>query len=64
MKQIFDSLKKQSPSRIIALGFSAVIGRSSTINDAIFLEKRSAFIFFECVIYINECCLRYWTCCR
>ena len=58
MKQIFDSLKKQSPSRIIALGWS------STINDAIFLEKRSAFIFFECVIYINECCLRYWTCCR
>ena len=25
MKQIFDLLKKQSPSRIIALGFGAVI---------------------------------------
>ena len=64
MKQIFDSLKKQSPSRIIALGFSAVILVGAVLLMMPFSLKKGVHLSFECVIYINECCLRYWTCCR
>ena len=46
MKQIFDSLKKQSPSRIIALGFSAVIlvGAVSALLDLLSLIPQTVLL--------------------
>ena len=46
MKQIFDSLKKQSPSRIIALGFSAVILVGAVLLMMPFSLKKGVHLSF------------------
>lgn len=46
MKQIFDSLKKQSPSRIIALGFSAVILIGAVLLMMPFSLKKGVHLSF------------------
>ena len=46
MKQIFDSLKKQSPSRIIALGFSAVILVGAVLLMMPFSLKKGVHLYF------------------
>lgn len=58
MKQIFDSLKKQSPSRIIALGFSAVILVGAVLLMMPFSLKKGVHLsFLNALFIINECCL-------